>query len=76
MSDTTDSRQRRRFPGSHDALRELEIVDTELAEFIEMRDFSGSGEAEIAELQGTNERTVRRRWDNARACLFVALGAG
>ncbi len=59
-----------------DALHELETVDPELAELVEMRYFGGYSEAEIAELQGVNERTVRRRWDKARAWLFVALGNG
>ena len=59
-----------------EALRELEMVDAELAEVVEMRYFGGYSEVEIAELQGVNERTVRRRWDKARAWLFVALGHG
>jgi RNA polymerase sigma factor (TIGR02999 family) len=59
-----------------EALRELETVDAELAELVEMRYFGGYSEVEIAELQGVNERTVRRRWDKARAWLFVALGHG
>ena len=59
-----------------DALRELERVDPELAELVEMRYFGGYSEIEIAELQGVNERTVRRRWEKARAWLFVALGHG
>lgn len=60
----------------NEALRELETVDAELAEVVEMRYFGGYSEVEIAELQGVNERTVRRRWDKARAWLFVALGHG
>lgn len=56
------------------ALRELEAIDPELAELVEMRYFGGYCEREVAELQGINERTVRRRWDKARAWLFVALG--
>ena len=60
----------------NEALRELETVDAELAELVEMRYFGGYSEVEIAELQGVNERTVRRRWDKARAWLFVALGHG
>jgi RNA polymerase sigma factor (TIGR02999 family) len=58
-----------------DALHELEAVDPELAELVEMRYFGGYSEAEIAELHGVAERTVRRRWDKARAWLFVALGS-
>ena len=60
----------------NEALQELEAVDPELAELVEMRYFGGYSETEIAELQGVNERTVRRRWDKARAWLFVALGHG
>ena len=58
----------------NDALHELEAVDPELAELVEMRYFGGYSETEIAELLGVAERTVRRRWDKARAWLFVALG--
>ena len=58
----------------NEALHELEAIDPELAELVEMRYFGGYSEAEIAELKGVNERTVRRRWDKARAWLFVALG--
>ena len=58
----------------NEALHELEAVDPELAELVEMRYFGGYSESEIAELHGVNERTVRRRWDKARAWLFVALG--
>jgi RNA polymerase sigma factor (TIGR02999 family) len=57
-----------------DALRQLEAVDPELAELVEMRYFGGYSETEIAALQGVTDRTVRRRWDKARAWLFVALG--
>jgi RNA polymerase sigma factor (TIGR02999 family) len=60
----------------NEALHELEAVDPELAELVEMRYFGGYTEVEIAELQGVTERTVRRRWDKARAWLFVALGHG
>jgi RNA polymerase sigma factor (TIGR02999 family) len=60
----------------NEALQELEAVDPELAELVEMRYFGGYSEIEIGELQGVTERTVRRRWDKARAWLFVALGNG
>ena len=58
----------------NDALKDLEAIDPELAELVEMRYFGGYSEVEIAELMGVTERTVRRRWDKARAWLFVALG--
>ena len=57
-----------------EALQDLQSIDPELAELVDMRYFGGYSEAEIAELQGVTERTVRRRWDKARAWLYVALG--
>jgi RNA polymerase sigma factor (TIGR02999 family) len=59
-----------------EALVELEKVDPELAELVDMRYFGGYSETEIGELLGVSERTVRRRWDKARAWLYVALGDG
>ena len=58
----------------NEALRELEALDPELAQVVEMRYFGGYSETEIAECQGVTERTVRRRWDKARAWLFVSPG--
>ena len=59
--------------GINDALLALEAVDAELAQVVEMRYFAGYSEAEVAELQGTSERTVRRQWDKARAFLLASL---
>jgi len=56
-----------------EALLDLEAVDPELAELVDMRYFGGYTESEIAELQGITDRTVRRRWDKARAWLYIAL---
>lgn len=56
-----------------EALLDLQAVDPELAELVDMRYFGGYTETEIAELHGVTERTVRRRWDKARAWLYVAL---
>lgn len=56
-----------------EALLELEAVDPELAELVDMRYFGGYTESEIAELQDVTERTIRRRWDKARAWLYLAL---
>jgi len=58
----------------NDALLELETLDPELVQVVEMRYFGGYSEREIADFQGVTERTVRRRWDKARAWLYVALG--
>lgn len=58
----------------NEALAELEKLDPQLAQVVEMRYFGGYSETEIAELQQVTERTIRRRWDKARAWLFMALG--
>ncbi|RZT98005.1 ECF-type sigma factor [Rivibacter subsaxonicus] len=60
----------------HEALAGLEAIDADLAELVEMRFFGGYDEAEIAELLGISERTVRRRWDKARSFLYLALREG
>lgn len=57
----------------HAALQDLERLDPDLAEVADMRWFGGFSEAEIAEVQGVTERTVRRRWDKARAFLVSAI---
>jgi RNA polymerase sigma factor (TIGR02999 family) len=60
----------------HDALRRLEALDPDLAELVEMRYFGGYSDEEIAGLLGVTDRTVRRRWDKARAWLYLALADG
>ena len=60
----------------HEALHTLETLDPELAAVVEMRYFGGYSELEIGELLGVNERTVRRRWDKARAWLYLQLQRG
>ena len=57
----------------NDALSSLETLDPELAQVVEMRYFAGYSETEIAEITGSSERTVRRRWDKARAFLLASM---
>jgi RNA polymerase sigma factor (sigma-70 family) len=71
VADTSASEELLRI---NDALLELETLDPELVQVVEMRYFGGYSEQEIAEFQGVTERTVRRRWDKARAWLYVSLG--
>ena len=70
VADTSQSEELIRVSA---ALVGLEAVDPELAELVDMRYFGGYTESEIGELQGITERTVRRRWDKARAWLYMAL---
>lgn len=58
------------------ALGRLEALDERLARLVEARFFAGLTDAEIAELLGRNERTVRRDWDKARAFLLRELRGG
>ncbi len=57
----------------HEALEMLEQADTRLAQVVEMRYFGGLSEAEIAEVLGVSERTVRRDWEKARLLLLAVM---
>jgi RNA polymerase sigma factor (TIGR02999 family) len=57
------------------ALTALEAVDSELAQLVEWRFYGGLEIDEIAKLLGVTERTVRRRWQVAKALLGDSLGA-
>lgn len=59
----------------HEALEVLAQADEQLARVVELRYFGGLTEAEIAELTGSSERTVRRQWEKARLLLTVTLGS-
>lgn len=56
------------------ALTDLAVIDARLGQVVEMRYFAGMNEAEIAEVLGVTERTVRRDWRKARAFLAATLG--
>jgi RNA polymerase sigma factor (TIGR02999 family) len=56
-----------------EALVELATIDTRLAELVELKYFGGLTHEEIAQLQGVNERTVRRDWEKARLFLHREL---
>jgi len=57
----------------HEALEVLAQADERLAQVVEMRYFGGLTEAEVAEVLGVSERTVRRDWEKARLLLSAAL---
>ena len=57
----------------HEALDEMAALDPRLAQVVEMRYFAGMTEAEIAEVLGVTDRTVRRDWEKARLLLREAL---
>jgi RNA polymerase sigma factor (TIGR02999 family) len=57
----------------HDALEELEKVDTRAARMVEMRYFGGYSDKEIAETLDVTERTVQRDWEKAKLLLRAIL---
>ena len=57
-----------------EALTALATVEPRLAQVVEMRYFAGMTDAEIAEVLGLTDRTVRRDWDKARLLLRSMLG--
>lgn len=58
-----------------EALTELARIDGELARLIDCRFFAGYDERETAEALGISDRTVRRRWVQARAWIHNEIGA-
>jgi RNA polymerase sigma factor (TIGR02999 family) len=55
------------------ALIRLGALDQELSDLVEMRYFGGMTLADIGEVTGQSEATVKRRWQVARAWLTDAL---
>jgi RNA polymerase sigma factor (TIGR02999 family) len=51
-------------------LDRLEADEPEIARVVTLKFFGGLTEGEIAAMQGVTERTVRRQWAYAKACLF------
>lgn len=56
-----------------EALSTLATVEPRLAQVVEMRYFAGMADAEIAQVLGLTDRTVRRDWDKARLLLRSML---
>lgn len=59
-----------------DALSALERTNARAAEVVQLRYFGGLGDAEIGEVLGVEESTVRRDWLKARGWLYQRLGGG
>ena len=56
-----------------EALARLEMISPELATIVDMRYFVGLTTEEVAAATGLAERTVKRRWQTARAWLAQEL---
>lgn len=57
-----------------EALRELAALDPELARLVELRFFAGLGGEAVAQALGLSPRTVKRRWQLAKAWLHARIG--
>ena len=57
----------------HEALDSLAEFDPRLIEVVQLRYFAGMTDAEIAEVLGVTDRTVRRDWEKARLLLAESL---
>jgi len=60
----------------NEALEQLAQKDELKAKIVKLRYFVGMGHAEIAEVLGISEVTVRRHWGYARSWLYATLAAG
>jgi RNA polymerase sigma factor (TIGR02999 family) len=63
----------RALTGISEALDELEKIDPALAELVDLKFFCGFSFAEIAAMRGTCERTVQRKWEQARIYLHRTM---
>ena len=68
-----DGSQRLDLKSLESALIRLKALDEGLMELVEMRYFGGMTTADIAQVSGLSEPTVKRRWQVARAWLTDAL---
>ncbi len=59
----------------HEALEKLAAESPQKAEIVKLRYFGGLEHAEIAEVLGVSEPTVRRHWAYARSWLYAELKA-
>ena len=58
------------------ALTQLEAADPRAAQVVQLNYFTGMTMAEIGELLGVTERTIRRDWRRARAFLLAQTSPG
>ena len=58
-----------------EALDDLAKLDSSLAEIVDLKFFCGFSFAEIAAMRGLSERTVQRKWEQARIYLHRKLRA-
>jgi RNA polymerase sigma factor (TIGR02999 family) len=57
----------------HEAIEKLAAISPQQAQIVKLRYFTGMEHAEIAEVLGISEPTVRRHWAFARSWLYAEL---
>ncbi len=57
-----------------EALQRLEVADSEAAELVKLRYFSGLTLSQSAELMGLSTRSAERLWAFAKAWLYREIG--
>ena len=70
-----DADSNRRVFALDRALGELEAIDARAARVVQLHFFGGLTFPAIAELEGLNERTIKRDWQAARHLLAASMGA-
>lgn len=73
LTTQVDGSQRFDLLALDSALVRLKVLDSQLAELVEMRYFGGMTVEGVAEATGLSEPTVKRRWQVARSWLLDAL---
>ena len=73
LSTNIDGGQRLDLVSLDSALVRLGVIDPQLLELVELRFFGGMNIADVSEVTGVSEPTVKRRWQVARAWLGAAL---
>jgi RNA polymerase sigma factor (TIGR02999 family) len=68
-ADVAEIASHNEYEGVGDALARLAELAPALAELVDLRFFCGFSFAEIAAMRGVSERTVQRRWEQARLYL-------
>jgi RNA polymerase sigma factor (TIGR02999 family) len=59
-----------------EALDELEQIDARAARVVQLHFFAGLSFVAIGELEGLNERTIKRDWQAARQLLSAHIAGG
>jgi RNA polymerase sigma factor (TIGR02999 family) len=71
--DIADEMPEERFLLINEALEHLQKNDADLAQVVMLKFFAGLTNAEVADMTGVTERTVKNRWSFAKAWLLKSI---